>query len=189
MAREVRRWRAVTWAAAAALAIAITLLLSARLHLRSYQPNVFIPASLEEFDATSRLTEAIEQPSRDVSTLHPQDHSFRDARTWTYQWRVTTANRRPDGALKKVYLINGAFPGPTLEVRSGDCLVIQVENGLDRSGLSIHWHGLSMRDANHFDGAAGVTQVPIEPGQSMIYNFTIDSGQHGTFVGPCKPIG
>jgi FtsP/CotA-like multicopper oxidase with cupredoxin domain len=38
------------------------------------------------------------------------------------------------------------FPGPTIEARSGDTLVVEVVNKLqDDEGVSLHWHGLHMR--------------------------------------------
>lgn len=37
------------------------------------------------------------------------------------------------------------FPGPTVEARSGDTLIISVKNGLQEESISIHWHGLHMR--------------------------------------------
>lgn len=39
--------------------------------------------------------------------LHPQDHVHRPAATQYLDWRVTSGFRRPDGVLKRVYLING----------------------------------------------------------------------------------
>lgn len=40
----------------------------------------------------------------------------------------------------------GQFPGPTLEARTSDQLVIVVSNQLeDGEGVSFHWHGLHMR--------------------------------------------
>lgn len=114
--------------------------------------------------------------------LHPEDHVFRNPTTHIFHWRVTAGQRRPDGVLKRVYLINDAFPGPTIEARSGDRLIIHVENALeDREGLSIHCHGLSMRGTNDMDGAVGITQDPILPESTFTYNITLDSVQHGTF--------
>lgn len=119
--------------------------------------------------------------SPNTFTLRPEDHVFRNATTVTHHWRITAGDRRPDGVLKRVYLVNGAFPGPTLELRQGDHLVVHVENALQNNeGISIHWHGLSMRGANAMDGAVGITQSPIEVGQTFTYDFTIDN-QHGTF--------
>ena len=50
-------------------------------------------------------------------------------------------------------LINlaGHFPGPVIEARSGDEIVVDVYNGLaDNEGTAFHWHGLSMRGAISF---------------------------------------
>jgi len=117
-----------------------------------------------------------------VFTLHPEEHIFRQPTTIKRIFRVTSVSRRPDGVLKQVYLINDAFPGPTLEARSGDRLIIEVENALeDGEGLTIHWHGLSMRGENEMDGAAGITQDAIAPGETFTYDFSIEPHQHGTF--------
>lgn len=114
--------------------------------------------------------------------LHPEDHVYRNASTFTHHWRITSGDRRPDGVLKRVYLVNNDFPGPTLEARPGDRLTITVENALeDGKGLSLHWHGLYMRGANEFDGASGITQSPIDAGTSFTYDFIVDWEQHGTF--------
>jgi FtsP/CotA-like multicopper oxidase with cupredoxin domain len=114
--------------------------------------------------------------------LQPHEHIFRAPTTIRKSWQITAGTRRPDGVLKQVYLVNGEFPGPTIEARSGDRLVISIENRLGNGeGLSIHWHGISMRGANNMDGATGVTQATIEDGESMTYDFSIDNDQHGTF--------
>jgi FtsP/CotA-like multicopper oxidase with cupredoxin domain len=113
--------------------------------------------------------------------LHPAKHVGRNPTTWTHQWRITKELRRPDGVLKPVYCINGDFPGPTLEVVPGDRLIIEVQNCLDNEGVSIHWHGLSMREANAMDGAVGITQASIAPVSNFTYNFTIADSQHGSF--------
>ncbi|KAF6524966.1 hypothetical protein HZS61_010761 [Fusarium oxysporum f. sp. conglutinans] len=73
------------------------------------------------------------------------------------------------------------FPGPLIEARSGDRLVIHVHNGVQDEGVSLHWHGLRMKDKNSVDGAVGFTQCPIAPGRSFTYNFTIGAEEHGTF--------
>jgi FtsP/CotA-like multicopper oxidase with cupredoxin domain len=74
----------------------------------------------------------------------------------------------------------GEFPGPTIEARSGDTIVVSIKNSLKDEGVSIHWHGLHMRGENSMDGAVGFTQSPILPGKSFIYKFTIKD-QDGTF--------
>ena len=39
--------------------------------------------------------------------LHPENHIYRSPVTQYLNWRVTSGYRRPDGVLKRVYLING----------------------------------------------------------------------------------
>lgn len=76
----------------------------------------------------------------------------------------------------------GAFPGPTIEARSGDTLVIEVHNGVEGDdGISVHWHGMHMRGANHMDGVASFTQSAIPSGDSFTYTFQIAEDQAGTF--------
>ncbi|RSL53002.1 hypothetical protein CEP54_010649 [Fusarium duplospermum] len=94
---------------------------------------------------------------------------------------MQTGSISPDGVQKRVYLVNDEFPGPTVEARSGDRLVLHIRNGLDMEGVSIHWHGLRMKDQNLMDGAVGITQCPIAPGQANVYNFTIGHDEYGTF--------
>ncbi|KAJ5365689.1 hypothetical protein N7517_008575, partial [Penicillium concentricum] len=111
--------------------------------------------------------------------LHPEDHAHRAPATQSLDWRVTSEFRRPDGVLKRVYLINGLFPGPTVEARSGDTLIITVTNALSDESIALHWHGLHV--ANAMDGAAGISQCPVASGGHFVYNLTIPADQSGTF--------
>ncbi|KIN08639.1 multicopper oxidase [Oidiodendron maius Zn] len=113
--------------------------------------------------------------------LHRDEHALREPRIVSHHWKVTKGYRSPDGVRKLVYLINDEFPGPTLETRSGDTLVIEVSNLLQDEGVSLHWHGLHMKGANEMDGAVGITQTEIAPGSEFTYNFQIDHDQEGSF--------
>lgn len=115
--------------------------------------------------------------------LHPEDHVYRRPTQQTHYWNVTSKYRSPDGVLKKIYLINGQFPGPLIECRAGDRLTIHVTNQLDgpEDRISIHWHGLNMRGANAMDGASDFTQCSIPPNGTFTYDFEIDSESVGTF--------
>lgn len=92
----------------------------------------------------------------------------------------TTAN--PDGLLsRKVISFNGTWPLPTIHINKGDRVRLYLTNGLnDNSTTSLHFHGLLMKGLNHMDGPVGITQCPISPGETMLYDFTVDS-QSGTF--------
>ena len=127
-----------------------------------------------------------EPPSlmEDAFLLHPKDHTHRKPTLHVVEWRVTKEVRSPDGVEKDIYLINGQFPGPTIEAMSGDGLQVNVVNDVekdDEDGIAIHWHGLSMQGANEMDGVVGVTQCTIVSGQNFTYKFQIAHTQHGTY--------
>jgi FtsP/CotA-like multicopper oxidase with cupredoxin domain len=69
-----------------------------------------------------------------------------------------------------LYAYNGQFPGPTLKVKQGSTFTVNVRNNIDVP-TTIHWHGIRLE--NRFDGAAGVTQEAIHPGQSFTYTVTV----------------
>jgi FtsP/CotA-like multicopper oxidase with cupredoxin domain len=68
------------------------------------------------------------------------------------------------------YAYNGQVPGPLLRVNVGDHVRFRVRNDLPEP-TSIHWHGLAI--PNDQDGAAGVTQKPIMPGETFTYDFVV----------------
>jgi FtsP/CotA-like multicopper oxidase with cupredoxin domain len=99
----------------------------------------------------------------------------------TFTWDITEHNdwTGPDGVVKdKVMLVNGVFPGPTLEADWGDTIEVTIRNQLELNGTSIHWHGLRMVGNNINDGVNGVTECPIPPGSQKTYRFR--ARQYGT---------
>ncbi|CAL1368693.1 unnamed protein product [Linum trigynum] len=74
--------------------------------------------------------------------------------------------------------VNGQFPGPTLEVRNGDTLVIKAINKAQYN-ISLHWHGVKQLRNPWADGPEYVTQCPIQPGRSYTYRYTLEN-QEGT---------
>jgi FtsP/CotA-like multicopper oxidase with cupredoxin domain len=64
---------------------------------------------------------------------------------------------------------NQSIPGPVLRIPRGRESVILFENALDASS-SVHWHGL--RIDNAMDGVPGMTQAPVQPGESFEYRLT-----------------
>jgi FtsP/CotA-like multicopper oxidase with cupredoxin domain len=72
---------------------------------------------------------------------------------------------------------NGQSPGPTIEVVEGDRVRIFVTNKLPEI-TSIHWHGQIL--PNGMDGVSGLTQPPIAPGKTYVYEFVARDA--GTFM-------
>jgi len=73
------------------------------------------------------------------------------------------------------YLFNGSSPGPTLEAKVGDEIIIHFFNNLPEP-TTIHWHG--MRIDNRMDGSPRV-QDPVQPGELFEYRFVAPDA--GTF--------
>ena len=76
-------------------------------------------------------------------------------------------NILPDEQVE-AYAFNRQVPGPRIRVTEGDLVRINVTNNLPES-TSVHWHGMIL--PNRMDGAADVTQRPIEPKETFTYEF------------------
>ena len=68
-----------------------------------------------------------------------------------------------------VWAYDGRVPGPLLRLRQGEPIRILVDNRLEQD-TTVHWHGI--RVPNAMDGVPGLTQPPIRPGESFLYEFT-----------------
>ena len=68
-----------------------------------------------------------------------------------------------------VWAYEGEIPGPTLRFRQGEPVRILVENRLEE-GTTVHWHGIRLPIA--MDGVPGISQPPIKPGETFVYEFT-----------------
>ena len=60
------------------------------------------------------------------------------------------------------------IPGPAIRVRAGERVRRRFRNDLPQTS-AVHWHGIRLRNA--MDGAAGLTQEPVEPGANFDYSF------------------
>jgi FtsP/CotA-like multicopper oxidase with cupredoxin domain len=75
-----------------------------------------------------------------------------------------------------VWSYNGTVPGPEIRARQGARLRIAVENQLAEE-TTVHWHGL--RVPNPMDGVPHLTQKPIAPGETFVYEFEVpDAGTY-----------
>ena len=74
---------------------------------------------------------------------------------------------------------NRMFPGPAIVVCKNDYVVVDVDNRVPGAGITIHWHGISMKGYPYYDGVPFVTQCPIPEGTTFRYQFkAADSGTH-----------
>ena len=65
-----------------------------------------------------------------------------------------------------MYGFNGQHPGPLIDVAQGARIVVVFRNGIDQPS-AVHWHGVRLD--NRFDGAVGVTQDAVRPGDTFTY--------------------
>lgn len=72
---------------------------------------------------------------------------------------------------------NGTVNGPVIEAVQGDRVRIYITNELP-APTTTHWHGFIL--PNGMDGVSGLTQPPIPPGETWVYEFPLK--QHGTFM-------
>ncbi|XP_061964261.1 laccase-4-like [Populus nigra] len=97
-----------------------------------------------------------------------------------YKFNVVMKNTTRLCSRKPIITVNSRFPGPTLYAREDDTVLVKVVNHV-KYNVSIHWHGIRQLRTGWADGPAYITQCPIQPGQSYVYNFTI-TGQRGTLL-------
>lgn len=74
--------------------------------------------------------------------------------------------------------VNGTLPGPTINAREGDTVIIHAFNKSPYN-LTLHWHGIIQFLTPWSDGPEYVTQCPIPSGGSYTYQFNL-TGQEGT---------
>ncbi|KAL8504837.1 hypothetical protein ACS0TY_016140 [Phlomoides rotata] len=103
-----------------------------------------------------------------------------ECRVRHYKFNVVMKNTTRLCSSKPIVTVNGQFPGPTIYAREDDNVLIKVVNHV-KYNVSIHWHGIRQIRTGWADGPAYITQCPIQPGQSYVYNFTI-TGQRGTLL-------
>lgn len=72
---------------------------------------------------------------------------------------------------------SGNVNSTVIEAVEGDRVRIYVTNKLDVP-TTVHWHGIYL--PNGMDGVSGLTQRPINPGETFKYEFTLR--QSGTFM-------
>ena len=77
-------------------------------------------------------------------------------------------SRTINGRTFTMYGFNGQYPGPLIQVPQAATITVNVTNRLDLP-TAVHWHGIRLD--NRFDGVPGLTQDPIEPGETFRYRI------------------
>jgi FtsP/CotA-like multicopper oxidase with cupredoxin domain len=83
----------------------------------------------------------------------------------------------PDGTTFDGYTLDGRTPGPGIEATQGDLVEVTLVNESVPDGVTLHWHGVDVPNAE--DGVAGVTQDAVPPGGRHVYRFVVEDA--GTY--------
>jgi FtsP/CotA-like multicopper oxidase with cupredoxin domain len=75
------------------------------------------------------------------------------------------------------FTLNGTSPGPLIRARLGELVQVTLVNESVPSGVTLHWHGIDVPNAE--DGVAGVTQDAVPVGGKHVYRFR--AAQAGTY--------
>jgi FtsP/CotA-like multicopper oxidase with cupredoxin domain len=70
------------------------------------------------------------------------------------------------------YTLNGSSPGPQIDVTEGQLLEVRLTNANVKEGITLHWHGVDVPNAE--DGVAGVTQDAVPAGRRHTYRFVAE---------------
>ncbi len=89
-------------------------------------------------------------------------------RVWRYRGKLL---RGDPGALVEM---SGGYLGPTIKVRRGQRVRIEMVNGLTESTI-IHWHGLHVPELMD-----GHPRFAVDAGRRYVYEFTVDN-RAGTY--------
>ncbi len=85
--------------------------------------------------------------------------------------------RLPSGREIDAWTYNGEVPGPAITATQGDLIEVRLRNADIEDGVTLHWHGYDVPCGE--DGAPGVTQMAVGPGEDFVYRFRAD--QLGTY--------
>lgn len=102
----------------------------------------------KEFKVTSKVVDWEVEPGKTV-------------KAWAYG---------PTGAPDDQFTV----PGPLIKVDVGDKVRVVYKNELPQSS-AIHFHGLELPNA--MDGVPFITQDPVKPGKTFVYEFVADRSQ------------
>lgn len=86
----------------------------------------------------------------------------------TLHLEASYVRRRLRGKTHIMYGFNGQIPGPLVQVSENATVTVRFTNRIDWP-TTVHWHGIRIDNAS--DGVPGVTQEPVQPGESFDYRI------------------
>lgn len=118
--------------------------------------------SMEPIDAALAQPAAGDRGGQELAYTEADGFKVFDLTPQVTAWPIL------EGVTVTAYTYNGTVPGPLLRVTEGDRVRVRVTNRLPEP-TTVHWHGVEVPNA--MDGVPGMTQAPIEPGETFTYEF------------------
>lgn len=81
------------------------------------------------------------------------------------------------GRRVEAWTYDGQVPGPPITATVGDMVEVTLRNADIERGVTLHWHGYEVPSGD--DGAPGLTQDAVPPGEEFVYRFL--AAQAGTY--------
>ena len=111
-----------------------------------------------------------------LTTLPSKIQSKQLIRNYRITAEITPHLFDEKGMSNNLWLYNKQTPGPLLKAKQNEIIRIEFVNNLDEA-TTIHWHGI--KNINKMDGVPYLTQDPVQPGETFIYEFPLKDA--GTF--------
>lgn len=70
------------------------------------------------------------------------------ASTRRFDFTITWDQNSPDGVKRNMFMVNGQFPGPKIELNEGDRVVVKLKNSTPFN-TTIHYHGACLSPPSH----------------------------------------
>ncbi|KAF4122242.1 iron transport multicopper oxidase [Geosmithia morbida] len=103
-----------------------------------------------------------------------------NSKTIVHNFTVGWVTANPDGAFDRPTIgVNGQWPPPLITGAVGDHLSLTLRNDLGDASTSLHFHGFPQNGTTHMDGAVGVTQCAVPPGE--VFTYEIQLQRPGTY--------
>ncbi|CAD6885205.1 unnamed protein product [Tilletia laevis] len=104
--------------------------------------------------------------------LSPTFDTKASPQTREYSWTVSEVIAAPGGINRRMLVVNGKYPGPTIEANLGDRIVVHVTNKMSNI-TTIHWHGQLQNGTNWQDGVFATTECGIAPNTTYTYSWVV----------------
>ena len=88
--------------------------------------------------------------------------------TAVYDLEAQIITKELNGTPVQMFGYNGQVPGPVIKVKQNSELVVNFKNSLEVP-TTVHWHGVRLD--NKFDGVPNITQDPVLPGETFVYEL------------------